>query len=175
MNLFPKVDRRTVIPVLAFSLSLFFLISMTIREHVDSVPFLIVGIIVATPFLLLRAIAQWSFGERWKIPYVRLAVDTASGGLLILLIATLIPEHHHYGGLPDSTEKMIAAKWTEVSTSHGDWNQTANDSIYRLRSLVKLQWFIEHFPAFVLLPCGFVVLCGYSLERKKHSRKQTGI
>jgi hypothetical protein len=175
MNLFPKVDRGTVIQLLAFSLSLFFFLWMTSRDHVENVAFLIVGVIVAIPFLLLRGVAQWSLGQHWKIPYVRLAVDTASGGLLLLLIATLIPEHHHYGSLPASTEKMITSKWSEVSTSHGNWNQAAKDSIRRLRSLVKLQWFIEHFPAFVILPCGFVVLCGYNLDRRKHARKQTSI
>ena len=116
-----------------------------------------------------HAAAQWLARDRWKIRYLRAAVDVALAGLLVLFVATCLPEHRNFGHLPGAMkEKLLGMRGLWMIA--GTWNaRSLTEALGKLETLSNISWFLDNFPLYVALPASVVLLSGYGLERSKQA------
>jgi hypothetical protein len=170
MNFLSKVNRGTFFQWLAILLvTLLVLVSCyPYLGYSGLATFAFITIVLASPLIAVRALAQWLSRDQWKKQYFRLSVDVGLICILILFIATVVPDHRG-NHLPRVMQDRVSILWRQVN---GWEHPQVEDRYNQLVSLTNLSWFLENLPLYVLLPATLVFLWGYTLERKKQPGKK---
>jgi hypothetical protein len=124
----------------------------------------LITLALTTPFIIIREVGRWLLREHWKTRFIRISFDIALLGLIVLCAATISPDHG--GHLPG----FMSEKMDQLYSFHKnitEWPQTLDNVEFKLKTLMMLSWFLEHFAAFVILPGCLSLLAGYSFIRAK--------
>jgi hypothetical protein len=111
---------------------------------------------------------------RWTLWYVRRAVDAAIIGFICLLGAWLacLPTAVSLAGDIGRALYLSSAKVQELFYYHDGAPGKLADSLIQLQSL---QFFLDHFIQYVILPAFVVGFAGYSFERHNQQKKKNQV
>lgn len=96
----------------------------------------------------------------WGKWYVRRAVDVSIIGFLLLVFTSISYENTSSRLIAD---KLGPESYSLVIEKH-------SKEFYRLNNLMVLEWFVENFGNYVVLPPLSVVAIGIAIERSKRNR-----
>jgi hypothetical protein len=126
-------------------------------------PLAVAVVVFPLTLLIIDMFAKTICPERWKIPYVRVAVSVALLGTFVLLGATYFVAAAH-----------VTAGWRELVQPATSKTGSMGPEILlfdflKILILYCTSWFLDNFPVYVVLPTALVLVGGYTLDRSKRA------